>query len=96
MIRITTFILAIIVMGYSIYSWNDDSKQSMLILQLLLSFMLASMRIQNVKKGEKGNKDMGLLLNMLSNSLFFEVFSLKIVVAVWYISLSIQNLFVIQ
>ncbi|OTX91079.1 hypothetical protein BK730_10150 [Bacillus wiedmannii] len=83
-------------MGYSIYSWNDDSKQSMLILQLLLSFMLASMRIQNVKKGEKGNKDMGLLLNMLSNSLFFEVFSLKIVVAVWYISLSIQNLFVIQ
>ncbi|MCC2327214.1 hypothetical protein [Bacillus wiedmannii] len=96
MIRITTFILAIIVMGYSIYSWNDDSKQSMLILQLLLSFMLASMRIQNVKKGEKGNKDMGLLLNMLSNSLFFEVFSLKIVIAVWYISLSIQNLFVIQ
>ncbi|KKZ93168.1 hypothetical protein B4147_2404 [Bacillus wiedmannii] len=96
MIRITTFILAIIIMGYSIYSWNDDSKQSMLILQLLLGFMLAGMGIQNVKKGEKGNKDMGLLLNMLSNSLFFKVFSLKIVVAVWYISLSIQNLFVIQ
>ncbi|WP_075307324.1 hypothetical protein [Bacillus wiedmannii] len=62
MIRITTFILAIIVMGYSIYSWNDDSKQSMLILQLLLCFMLASMGIQIVKKDEKENKNMGLLL----------------------------------
>ncbi|MGE7867511.1 DUF3953 domain-containing protein [Bacillus paramycoides] len=62
MIRIITFILAIIVLGYSIYSWNDDSKQSMLILQLLLGFMLASMGIQNVKKDEKENKNMGLLL----------------------------------
>lgn len=53
MIRIITFILAFIIMGYSIYSWNDDSKQSMLILQLLLGFMLAGMGIQNVKKDEK-------------------------------------------
>ncbi|MDP1456350.1 DUF3953 domain-containing protein [Bacillus wiedmannii] len=66
MIRITTFILAIIVMGYSIYSWNDDSKQSMLILQLLLGFMLAGMGIQNVKKDEKENKNMGLLLLLTS------------------------------
>ncbi|MEE6182315.1 DUF3953 domain-containing protein [Bacillus pretiosus] len=66
MIRITTFILAIIVMGYSIYSWNDDSKQSMLILQLLLSFMLAGMGIQNVKKDEKENKNMGLLFLLTS------------------------------
>ncbi|WP_368907815.1 DUF3953 domain-containing protein [Bacillus wiedmannii] len=66
MIRITTFILAIIVMGYSIYSWNDDSKQSMLILQLLLGFMHAAMGIQNVKKDEKENKNMGLLLLLTS------------------------------
>ncbi|MEI2316626.1 DUF3953 domain-containing protein [Bacillus paramobilis] len=66
MIRITTFILAIIVMGYSIYSWNDDSKQSMLILQLLLGFMLAGMGIQNIKKDEKENKNMGLLLLLTS------------------------------
>ncbi|PEJ43985.1 DUF3953 domain-containing protein [Bacillus wiedmannii] len=66
MIRITTFILAIIVMGYSIYSWNDDSKQNMLILQLLLGFMLAGMGIQNVKKDEKENKNMGLLLLLTS------------------------------
>ncbi len=49
-------------MGYSIYSWNDDSKQSVLILQLLLCFMLAGMGIQIVKKDEKENKNMGLLL----------------------------------
>ncbi|MED0984630.1 DUF3953 domain-containing protein [Bacillus paramycoides] len=66
MIRIITFILAIIVLGYSIYSWNDDSKQSMLILQLLLGFMLASMGIQNVKKDEKENKNMGHLLLLTS------------------------------
>ncbi|MED0970415.1 DUF3953 domain-containing protein [Bacillus paramycoides] len=73
MIRIITFILAIIVLGYSIYSWNDDSKQSMLILQLLLGFMLASMGIQNVKKDEKENKNMGLLL--LFTSLFCIIIS---------------------
>ncbi|TKI89532.1 DUF3953 domain-containing protein, partial [Bacillus wiedmannii] len=66
MIRITTTILAIIVMGYSIYSWNDESKQSMLILQLFLGFMLASMGIQNVKKDEKKNKNMELLLLLTS------------------------------
>ncbi|MED1411026.1 MULTISPECIES: DUF3953 domain-containing protein [Bacillus] len=66
MIRITTFILAIIVLGYSIYSWNDDSKQSLLILQLLLGFMLVSMGIQNVKKDEKENKNMGILLLLTS------------------------------
>ncbi|SCM95148.1 Uncharacterized protein BWINRASL_02582 [Bacillus mycoides] len=66
MIRIITFILAIIVMGYSIYSWNDGSKQSMLILQLLLGFMLAGMGIQNVKKHEKENKNMELLLLLTS------------------------------
>lgn len=65
MIRITTYILAIIVMGYSIYSWNDDSKQSMLILQVLLGVMLAGMGIQHLKKGEKENKNMGLLLTSL-------------------------------
>ena len=59
MIRITTFILAIIVMVYSIYSWNDNSKQSMLILQLLLGFMLAGMGVQNFKKDEKENKNLG-------------------------------------
>ncbi|PGO23512.1 hypothetical protein CN984_23360 [Bacillus cereus] len=74
MIRVTTFILAIIVMGYSIYSWNDGSKQSMLILQLLLGFMLAGMGIQNVKKDEKKNKNMGLLL--LLTSLFCIIVSL--------------------
>ncbi|WP_439876318.1 DUF3953 domain-containing protein [Bacillus mycoides] len=74
MVRITTFILAIIIMGYTIYSWNDDSKQSMLILQLLLGFMLAGMGIQNVKKEEKENKNMGLLF--LLTSLFCIIVSL--------------------
>ncbi|WP_433772282.1 DUF3953 domain-containing protein [Bacillus wiedmannii] len=74
MIRITTFILAIIIMGYSIYSWNDDSKQSMLILQVLLGFMLAGMGIQHLKKDEKENKNMGLLLVL--TSLFCIIISL--------------------
>ncbi|KUH41454.1 DUF3953 domain-containing protein [Bacillus mycoides] len=74
MIRIITFILAFIIMCYSIYSWNDDSKQSMLILQLLLGFMLAGMGIHNVKKDEKENKNMGLLL--LLTSLFCIIVSL--------------------
>ncbi|WP_002147431.1 DUF3953 domain-containing protein [Bacillus cereus] len=74
MIRITTFILGIIIMGYSIYSWNDDSKQSMLILQVLLGVMLAGMGIQNVKKEEKENKNMGLLF--LLTSLFCIIVSL--------------------
>ncbi|MGG0456327.1 YczI family protein [Bacillus mycoides] len=66
MIRITTFILTIIVMVYSIYSWNDDSKQSMLILQLLLGFMLAGMGVQNFKKDEKENKNLGIILLLAS------------------------------
>lgn len=74
MIRIITFILAIIVMVYSIYSWNDDSKQSMLILQLLLGFVVAGMGIQNFKKDEKENRNMGLLL--LLTSLFCIIVSL--------------------
>ncbi|PEW02909.1 hypothetical protein CN425_08305 [Bacillus cereus] len=74
MIRITTFILAIIIMGYSIYSWNDDSKQSMLILQLLLGFMLAGMGIQHFKKDKKENKNMGLVL--ILTSLFCMIISL--------------------
>ncbi|MES5893885.1 MULTISPECIES: DUF3953 domain-containing protein [Bacillus cereus group] len=74
MIRIITFILAIVVMVYSIYSWNNDSKQSMLILQLLLGFVVAGMGIQNVKKDEKENKNMGLLL--LLTSLFCIIVSL--------------------
>ncbi|PGM96072.1 DUF3953 domain-containing protein [Bacillus cereus] len=74
MIRIITFILAIVVMVYSIYSWNNDSKQSMLILQLLLGFVVAGMGIQNFKKDEKENKNMGMLL--LLTSLFFIIVSL--------------------
>ncbi|HDR7794718.1 TPA: YczI family protein [Bacillus luti] len=74
MIRLTTFILAIIVMCYSIYSWNDDSKESMLILPLLLSIMLASMGVQNYKKDEKENKNIGILL--LLTSLFCIIVSL--------------------
>lgn len=38
--RILTIVLAIIVMGYSIYSWNDVSEQSILILQTLIGIML--------------------------------------------------------
>ncbi len=61
-------------MGYSIYSWNDDSKQSMLILQVLLGVMLAGMGIQHLEKDEKENKNMGLLL--LLTSLFCIIISL--------------------
>ncbi len=46
----------------------------MLILQLLLGLMLAGMGIQNVKKDEKENKNMGLLL--LLTSLFCIIVSL--------------------
>ena len=50
--RILTILLAIIVMGYSIYSWDDASKQSVLILQTLLGCMLVSMgyKISKIKK----------------------------------------------
>ena len=39
-------------MGYSIYSWNDTSERSMLILQTLLGFMLVSLGVQNFKNKE--------------------------------------------
>ncbi|EJR77150.1 DUF3953 domain-containing protein [Bacillus cereus] len=56
--RILTIVLAIIVMGYSIYSWNAVSEQSMLILQTLIGIMLVSLGVQNFLKKE--NKSMGI------------------------------------
>ncbi|MFT4497507.1 YczI family protein [Bacillus cereus] len=56
--RILTIVLAIIVMRYSIYSWNDVSEQSMLILQTLIGIMLVSLGVQNFKNKE--NKSMGI------------------------------------
>ena len=55
--RILTILLAIIVMGYSIYSWDDASKQSVLILQTLLGCMLVSMgyKISKIKETEYRN-----------------------------------------
>ena len=47
--RIVTVLLAIIIMGYSIYSWNDASEQSMLILQTLIGIMLVSLGLQNIR-----------------------------------------------
>lgn len=60
--RILTIVLAIIVMGYSIYSWNDASEQSMLILQTLLGFMLVSLGVQNFENKEKRSMGIALLL----------------------------------
>ena len=51
--RIVTVLLAIIIMGYSIYSWNNISELSMLILQTLLGFMLVSLGVQNLKITKK-------------------------------------------
>lgn len=51
--RIVTVLLAIIIMGYSIYSWNATSELSMLILQTLLGFMLVSLGVQNFKNKRK-------------------------------------------
>ncbi|GMR67799.1 YczI family protein [Bacillus cereus] len=62
--RIVTVLLAIIVMGYSIYSWNDASKQSLLILQTLLGFMLVSLGVQNFKNKE--NRSMGIALLLVA------------------------------
>ncbi|MBJ8059231.1 YczI family protein [Bacillus cereus] len=62
--RILTVLLAIIVMGYSIYSWNDASKQSLLILQTLLGFMLVSLGVQNFKNKE--NRSMGIALLLVA------------------------------
>ncbi|MGG8382158.1 DUF3953 domain-containing protein [Bacillus sp. R-CC1] len=56
--RILTIVLAIIVMRYSIYSWNDVSEQSMLILQTLIGIMLVSLGVQNFKNKE--NKSIGI------------------------------------
>ncbi|KAB2441233.1 YczI family protein [Bacillus luti] len=60
--RILTIVLAIIVMGYSIYSWNNASEESMLILQTLLGFMLVSLGVQNFKNKENRNMGIALLL----------------------------------
>ncbi|OUA07597.1 hypothetical protein BK772_17925 [Bacillus thuringiensis serovar finitimus] len=51
-------------MGYSMYSWNDASEQSMLILQTLLGFMLVSLGVQNFKNKE--NKSMGITLLLVA------------------------------
>ncbi|WP_242306918.1 DUF3953 domain-containing protein [Bacillus cereus group sp. BfR-BA-01524] len=72
--RILTILLAIIVMGYSIYSWNDDSKQSVLILQTLLGFMLVNLGVQNLKNNEKENRSIGIALLLVA--LFLIVVSL--------------------
>lgn len=60
--RILTISLAIIVMGYSIYSWDDSSKQSVLILQTLLGYMLVSMGVQTLKNKENRSIGIALLL----------------------------------
>lgn len=72
--RILTILLTIIVMGYSIYSWNDDSKQSVLILHTLLGFMLVSLGVQNLKNNEKENRSIGIALLLVA--LFLIVVSL--------------------
>ncbi|HDR8438205.1 TPA: DUF3953 domain-containing protein, partial [Bacillus cereus] len=64
--RILTILLAIIVMGYSIYSWDDASKQSVLILQTLLGCMLVSMGVQNFKNKETENRSIGIALLLVT------------------------------
>ncbi|MBG9535517.1 hypothetical protein BM74_03815 [Bacillus thuringiensis] len=64
--RILTILLAIIVMGYSIYSWDDASKQSVLILQTLLGCMLVSMWVQNFKNKETENRSIGIALLLVA------------------------------
>ncbi|BCC12253.1 TPA: DUF3953 domain-containing protein [Bacillus cereus] len=64
--RILTISLAIIVMGYSIYSWDDASKQSVLILQTLLGCMLVSMGVQNFKNKETENRSIGIALLLVA------------------------------
>ncbi|AOY16150.1 hypothetical protein BGI23_13305 [Bacillus sp. ABP14] len=64
--RILTILLAIIVMGYVIYSWNDASKQSVLMLQTLLGCMLVSMGVQNFKNKEKENRSVGVAVLLVS------------------------------
>ena len=72
--RIVPVLLAIIIMGYSIYSWNDTSELSMLILQTLLGFMLVSLGVQNLKNNEKENRSIGIALLLVA--LFLIVVSL--------------------
>ncbi|PDY91429.1 hypothetical protein CON09_14835 [Bacillus anthracis] len=72
--RIVTVLLAIIIMGYSIYSWNDTSELSMLILQTLLGFLLVSLGVQNLKNNEKENRIIGIALLLVA--LFLIVVSL--------------------
>ncbi|ANN35356.1 MULTISPECIES: DUF3953 domain-containing protein [Bacillus] len=72
--RIVTVLLAIIIMGYSIYSWNDASEQSMLILQTLIGIMLVSLGLQNIKNNEKEIRSIGITLLLLA--LFLIVVSL--------------------
>jgi len=64
--RILTILLAIIVMGYSIYSWDDASELSMLILQTLLGFMLVSLGVQNFKNKETENRSIGIALLLVA------------------------------
>ncbi|MFA1808607.1 DUF3953 domain-containing protein [Bacillus anthracis] len=64
--RILTILLAIIVMGYSIYSWDDASKQNVLILQTLLGCMLVSMGVQNFKNKETENRSIGIALLLVA------------------------------
>ncbi|MGG0301560.1 DUF3953 domain-containing protein [Bacillus albus] len=64
--RILTILLAIIVIGYSIYSWDDASKQSVLILQTLLGCMLVSMGVQNFKNKEKENRGIGVAVLLVA------------------------------
>ena len=63
--RIVTVLLAIIIMGYSIYSWNDTSEMSMLILQTLLGFILVSLGVQNLKITKK-NRSIGIALLLVA------------------------------
>ncbi|MDV6037868.1 DUF3953 domain-containing protein [Bacillus sp. SM-B1] len=64
--RILTISLAIIVMGYSIYSWDDASKQSVLILQTLLGCMLVSMGVKSFKNKETENRSIGIALLLVA------------------------------
>ena len=77
--RIVTVLLAIIIMGYSIYSWNDTSELSMLILQTLLGFMLVSLGVQNLKNNEKENRSIGiaLLLVVFNCCIFNKIFCMN-------------------
>ncbi|PJZ19102.1 hypothetical protein CEW46_24920 [Bacillus cereus] len=53
-------------MGYSIYSWNNTSELSMLILQTLLGFILVSLGVQNLKNNEKENRSIGIALLLVA------------------------------